>query len=207
MTYVLGEYSDAYQQPKNEIVVILDAGHGGKDGGASSESGIQERDLVFAITKKVESYLRGQGIKVKLTREDEADLASEEARNRKAEDLKNRIDLINETEQAILVSIHANATTNNSWSGAQTFYDPKKDENEQLAICIMNSFQKNLEMTRSPQATSQLYLLKHSEVPATLVEIGFLSNAEEAAKLGDEAYQEQVAYAIYEGVSAYIDGL
>ena len=207
MNYVLGEYSDAYQHHKNEIVVILDAGHGGKDGGASSESGVQERDLVFAITKKVESYLRGQGVKVKLTREGEADLASEKARNRKAEDLKNRIELINETEQAILVSIHANATTNSSWSGAQTFYDPKKDENEQLAACIMNSMQKNLEMTRSPQATSQLYLLKHSKVPATLVEIGFLSNTEEAAKLEKESYQEQVAYAIYEGVIAYIDGL
>lgn len=189
------------------ITVILDAGHGGKDGGASSASGIIEKGIVLSVTKKVEDYLKLQGINVILTRDGDYDLAEPEAKKRKQQDLNKRVQIMNENETAIAVSIHANAIGNSTWKGAQTFYDPKKIENKKLATAIMNSMKENLEgtTTREAKSISSLFILKNSNVPSTLVEIGFLSNPDEADLLNSEAYQNQIAYAIYEGILYYID--
>ena len=203
---ILGKYGTSYQLSETPTTVILDAGHGGKDGGAESKSGLYERDIVLSITKKVENYLRGQGINVLLTRTDDADLASEGAKKRKMEDLLARVDIFNSNEDAIMVSIHANASPNETWSGSQTFYDPKKEENKELGTLIMESLQTNIKGSkRNPAATSEIFILKNSEIPSTLVEVGFLSNKDEAALLETEVYQEQLAYAIYEGILAYLD--
>ena len=113
---------------------------------------------------------------------------------------------MNHQENGIVVSIHANAIRNSTWTGAQTFYDPKKLENKQLATAIMNSMKNNLETTtREAKSISSLFILKNSNVPSTLVEIGFLSNPEEAEKLNTESYQNEIAYAIYEGILYYLD--
>ncbi len=209
MSYVpviLSEYSAAHHENQMQTTVILDAGHGGKDGGAQAENGAYEKDVVLAITRKVESYLRGQGINVLLTRTDDHDLASEGAKKRKMEDLLARVNLFNTTEEAIMVSIHANATTNATWKGAQTFYDPKKEENKELGTLVMESIKSNIAgMTRSATATSEIFVLKNCKITATLVEVGFLSHPDEAALLTTDAYQEQVAYAIYEGIITYLD--
>jgi len=189
-----------------DVTVILDAGHGGKDGGASSDSGVIERDLVLLITREVESHLRLAGIEVILTRDEDNDLASPGAKRRKREDLNNRLEIINGVENAIAISIHANSTTNRRWSGAQTFYDPKSLENKQLAAAIMNSMRGNIEgLTREQKAISNIYILRHSNVPTTLVEVGFLSNSTEADLLADEDYQALIAYTIFEGILAYLE--
>ena len=189
------------------VTVILDAGHGGKDGGASSASGIIEKGVVLSVTQKVEDYLKLQGINVTLTRDGDYDLAQPEAKKRKQQDLNKRVQIMNENENSIAVSIHANAIGNSAWKGAQTFYDPKKIENKQLATAIMNSMKGNLEgtTTREAKSISSLFILKNSNVPSTLVEIGFLSNPDEADLLNSEAYQNKIAYAIYEGILSYID--
>ncbi len=183
---ILGKYQDKWNN-KSSVTVVLDAGHGGKDGGASSAGGVIEKEIVLSITKKVEDYLKLQGVNVVLTRDGDYDLASKEAKKRKVEDLSKRVQIMNSQENGIVVSIHANAINNSSWSGAQTFYDPKKVENKQLATAIMMSMKNN------------------STVPSTLVEIGFLSNPAEAEKLGTEEYQDEIAYAIYEGILSYLD--
>ena len=144
---IMGEYRNNLNDNYEAVTVILDAGHGGKDGGASSESGIIEKEVVLSVTKKVEDYLKMQGINVVLTRDGDYDLASPEAKKRKTEDLSKRVQIMNGQENGIVVSIHANAITNSSWSGAQTFYDPKKIENKQLATAIMNSMKNNLQTT------------------------------------------------------------
>ena len=114
---------------------------------------------------------------------------------------------MNENSNAIAISIHANAITNSKWTGAQTFYDPKKVENKKLATAIMMSMKSNLEgtTTREPKSISSLFILKNSNIPTALVEIGFLSNPEEADLLNTESYQDQIAYSIYEGILYYID--
>lgn len=203
---IKGKYSDNLAQTPQSVTVILDAGHGGKDGGASSASGIIEKNVVLSVTKKVEEYLKMQGMNVVLTRDGDYDLASPEAKKRKTQDLSKRVQIMNSQENGLVVSIHANAITNSTWTGAQTFYDPKKLENKKLATAIMNSMKSNLSSTtREPKSISSLFILKNSEVPSTLVEIGFLSNPEEAEKLNNEQYQQEVAYAIYEGILYYLD--
>lgn len=205
---IMGEYrSNIGGESEQQLTIILDAGHGGKDGGASSASGIVEKDIVLAVTKKVEDYLKLQGFNVVLTRDGDYDLAATDAKKRKQQDLNKRVQIMNENSNAIAISIHANAIANSKWTGAQTFYDPKKVENKKLATAIMTSMKSNLEgtTTREPKSISSLFILKNSNVPSTLVEIGFLSNPSEAELLNTESYQDQVAYSIYEGILYYID--
>ena len=188
--------------------IILDAGHGGKDGGAESRDGLVERDLVFSVTQLVAQNLRMQGFHVVLTRPDAQDLASPYAQNRKREDLAKRVDILNTTENAIAISIHANAINNARWSGAQVFYDAKSLENKALATHIMNSIEENIAgMTREVRPISNIYILRHSQIPTALVEVGFLSNVNEATLLADENYQRLMAYAIFEGILSYIESL
>lgn len=186
--------------------IILDAGHGGKDGGASCRDGNHERDIVLKITKIVEEQLRLQGFNVVMTRNDDDDLASEHARNRKKEDLARRVEIFNTTENAIAVSIHANAITNARWSGAQTFYDPKSLENRELATHIMDSMRANIPgLDREHRPISNIYILRNSTIPTTLVEVGFLSNPAEARLLACSDYQRLLAYSIFEGILSYIE--
>ena len=184
----------------------LYAGHGGKDGGASSKDGLIERDLVFNITQIIEESLRLQGFNVIMTRCDKQDLASEHASNRKREDLTRRVAIMNNSENAIAVSIHANAIGNTRWSGAQTFYDAKSLENKELATHIMDSMRANVEgLEREQRPISNIYILRNSQIPTALVEVGFLSNPEEARLLACEDYQRLIAYAIFEGILSYIE--
>ena len=186
--------------------IILDAGHGGKDGGASSADGIHERDVVLLIAQIVEEQLRLQGFNVVMTRSDDADLASANARNRKKEDLARRVDIFNSTENAIAISIHANATSNPRWSGAQTFYDPKRLENKELATHIMTAMRANITgLEREQRPISNIYVLRNSTIPTALVEVGFLSNPTEAKQLACPDYQRLMAYAIFEGILSYIE--
>jgi len=193
-------------EPCYETTIILDAGHGGKDGGASSRDGLIERDLVFKITQMVEEKLRLQGFDVVITRQDERDLASEYASNRKKEDLARRVEILNNSENAIAVSIHANAISNTRWSGAQVFYDAKSLENKEFATHIMNAMRSNIEgLTREQRPISNIYILRNSQIPTALVEVGFLSNPTEARLLSDADYQQLIAYAIFEGILSYIE--
>jgi len=186
--------------------IILDAGHGGKDGGASTVDGIHERDIVLVITQIIEEQLRLQGFNVVMTRSDNADLASENARNRKKEDLARRVDIFNSTENAIAISIHANAISNTRWSGAQTFYDPKRLENKELATHIMTAMRSNIAgLEREQRPISNIYVLRNSTIPTALVEVGFLSNPVEAKQLACPDYQRLIAYAIFEGILSYIE--
>ena len=189
-----------------DITIILDAGHGGKDGGASSREGLVERDLVFNITSMIEEQLRLQGFNVILTRTDEHDLASPHATNRKREDLTRRVEILNTTENAIAISIHANAINDVRWQGAQVFYDAGLLENKELATHIMDSMRANIEgLEREQRPISNIYILRNSDIPTALVEVGFLSNVSEAQLLSDEDYQQLMAYAIFEGILAYVE--
>lgn len=187
------------------VTVVLDAGHGGRDGGATSASGILEKDVVLAVTRKVETHLRLAGIDVVLTRDGDYDLAPEGAKKRKNPDLNKRAEIFNSQENAIAVSIHANATTNDSWTGAQTFYEPSSLENRQLATAIMSSLESNIGQRREAKQISNILILRKSTVPTALVEIGFLSNPAEAQKLNQTKYQEEIAYAIFEGILYFLD--
>lgn len=189
-------------------VVVLDAGHGGADGGAVGKDDTLEKDIALEVTKKLRDYLQQSGAIVHLTRETDTDLAAEDTKGlsrRKAEDIKNRMNFINSNNADFFLTIHLNAIPSTRWSGAQTFYYPKSEESKHLAKMIQAEITRNLENTnRSALAVNNLYLLKNAEIPGALVEIGFLSNVAERELLKDETYQRQMAASIYEGILRYL---
>ncbi len=194
--------------PLSGKTIYLDAGHGGPDGGAGDEEAL-EKDIALAVTHKVRDYLQEQGAIVLMTRESDEDLASPDTRSykgRKTEDLKKRLELINESEADMFISIHLNAIPSPQWRGAQTFYAPHKQENKKAAKAIQEELVLNLENTnREAKAINHVYLLTYANKPGALVEIGFLSNPEEKRELMKEEYQEKVAASIYKGILKYWD--
>lgn len=193
--------------PLSGYIFVIDPGHGGADGGAVGKNGVVEKDITLSISEYLRDYLNESGAYVIMTRESDIDLADENTKglsNRKIEDLKKRIDIANNSTADFFISIHLNSTTSSRWKGAQTFYYPVREENKSLAECIQKELIINLENTdRIPLPRNDILILKESEIPATMVEVGFLSNAVEAELLSDKKYQKKVAFAIYQGILMY----
>ncbi|SHH88975.1 N-acetylmuramoyl-L-alanine amidase CwlD [Virgibacillus chiguensis] len=197
----------SFSLPLSGKTIVIDPGHGGPDGGAVGKDDTQEKDISLEVSKKLQKYLQQVGAIVYLTRETDRDLASENVKGlskRKSEDIRNRLSFINEQEADLFISLHLNALPSTKWRGAQTFYNPQKDENKHLAEMIQAEFIRNLENTnRAALAINNVYLLKYAETPGALVEIGFLSNVEERELLKDTDYQQKVAASIYKGILRY----
>ncbi|MBH8598893.1 N-acetylmuramoyl-L-alanine amidase CwlD [Thermoactinomyces sp. CICC 10523] len=204
------QVKDAWYMPLSGKVIMIDAGHGGPDGGAVSQDGIVEKEITLKIARYLQDYLHGAGALVFLTRETDTDLAQPDTKRlrlRKAEDLMRRIYLIKEKNVDAFVSIHLNAIPSSRWSGAQTFYNPVREENKRLATFIQAELIRNLENTnRLAKQKGDVYILKHSPVPTALVEVGFLSNPEEARLLATDTYQKKVAASIYLGLIRFYTG-
>ncbi len=213
LTFVVTTYSDSMNtQSTNNgapTTVIIDAGHGGEDGGAIGVDGIIEKDLNLPIALEVAKLLKKDGINVVLTRDGDYSIHSDEAtsiREKKVSDIHNRFAIIEDTDDCIFVSIHMNHYDSQSCSGAQTFYSDNNDESNILAQAIQSSIKKDLQPTNERQikpATSSIYLLYYAQVPAVLVECGFISNPKESKQLQDEMYQKDMAKSIYKGILDY----
>ena len=194
----------------DRITVIIDAGHGGEDGGAEVD-GILEKDINLSIADKLADTLRLCGVHVTEIRDEDISVYDDSAqtlREKKVSDLKHRVEIVNGSENNILVSIHQNKFDNSSYSGAQVFYSSNNDKSRVLAGSIRNSVLSLLQNDNTRElkpANSDIYLLDNATVPAVIVECGFLSNDEERAKLLDSGYQSEMAYSIARGVLEYID--
>ncbi len=197
---------ESWNLPLTGKVIYLDPGHGGPDGGAVGST-LQEKDISLSISLKLRDYLQEQGALVLMTREEDVDLADKDTSGysrRKVEDLKKRVEIINESEAELFLSIHLNAIPSAKWSGAQTFYHGKFVENENVAKFIQDELRRNLENTeRVAKPINGIYLLNKVEKPGALVEVGFLSNPLEEKMLSTEVYQEEVAASIYNGILRY----
>jgi N-acetylmuramoyl-L-alanine amidase len=198
---------DSWNLPLSGKIIYIDPGHGGPDGGAGDEDAL-EKDIALSVSLMIRDYLQEQGALVIMTREEDKDLASEDTKGysrRKVEDLHKRLNLINESEADLFLSIHLNSIPSPKWSGAQTFYNPKYEENKELSKAIQKEITRNLENTsREAKGLQSVYILKHAKKTGALVEIGFLSNPEERSNLLDGDYQEKVAASIYQGVLNYL---
>ncbi|KOO40904.1 N-acetylmuramoyl-L-alanine amidase CwlD [Priestia koreensis] len=197
----------SWNLPLSGKIVIIDAGHGGPDGGAVGDE-VLEKDVTLKISLMIRDYLQGQGALVMMTRDDDYDLADEQIKGygrRKVEDLKKRLKLINESSADMYLSIHLNAIPSAKWRGAQTFYHGSLEENKNLAKFIQAEIKDNLKNTdRDAKPIQGIYLLKHAKVPGALVEVGFLSNRAERELLQTKKYQRKIAESIYEGVNRYL---
>lgn len=188
--------------------IVLDPGHGGADGGAVGKDGTLEKGISLSVAKQLQSYLQQTGAVVYLTREKDTDLADPDTKGlarRKGEDIRKRLQFIEDKQADLFISVHLNALPSTKWSGAQTFYYPKLDKSEHLAKMIQAEIIRNLENTnRTALSLTGMYLLKHAEVPGALVEIGFLSNEQERKLLKKTEYQKKMAASIYQGILRYV---
>ena len=186
------------------ITVIVDPGHGGEDGGAVSATGVAESHLNLAVAAQVNDLLRFSGQRTIMTRADDQSIHTEgeTIRARKASDIRNRVALVNGTEQAVLLSIHQNSLPSSPVThGAQVFWNQQEGA-DLLAQVVQDSLNHTINPGNEKhpkQIPGTIYLMKHVTAPAILVECGFLSNAEETAKLQDPSYQMKLAAAITTG--------
>ncbi len=183
-----------------EIVVMVDAGHGGKDPGKVGVNDALEKDINLSVAKKLKECLEESKIQVMMTREDDT------AEDTKLGDMKKRVELINEVKPTIVVSIHQNSYSDQSIRGAQVFYFTHSKSSEEAAAIMQEELRKmDAENARAIKANDTFYMLKKTEVPTIIVECGFLSNPTEAEKLTTEEYQQQLADTICSGVIKWLD--
>ncbi len=192
------------EQPK--VKVVLDAGHGGVDGGVSGvRTGVKESELNLAIVKKLERLLIDGGFDVVLTRSGSAGLYGIATKNLKRKDMEKRKEIINRAKPSIVVSVHLNKYALSSRRGAQIFYKKDCEYGKILAERVQTAFNELPESTRSFSAlTGDYYILNCSNYPSIIAECGFLSNPEEEALLITEEYQETVAYSLFKGIVDYL---
>lgn len=201
--------SDEFATPKYRTVVI-DAGHGGEDGGASSASGLIEKDVNLAIALLLRDMLRSEGIDVVMTREDDRllyDRNTDYKGRKKKLDLAARLAIADGTPDAILVSIHMNTFTVPKYSGLQVWYSPSSPDSAVLAEFIRKENQSTLQPDNYRQnkaATSAINLLYSAKCPAVLVECGFLSNPEEASRFETDEYRQMVAQMLSKAVTKFL---
>ncbi len=193
----------------DNVVVVIDAGHGGFDPGKVGINNILEKDINLNVAMKLKALLEFHDIKVIMTREEDIDLTSSKKaiQDMKKEDLNNRLRIINTSDAVLVISIHQNSFTQSSAKGAQVFYYEKSDKGRVLAEIIQECLKLTLNDNnhRLVKPNSTYYLLKHSKPPLIIVECGFLSNRVEAELLSHDEYQNQIAWAIQLGVMEYLE--
>lgn len=189
--------------------VVLDAGHGGFDPGKIGINGELEKDINLQITLLVQKYLEAQDVQVVLTRDSDEALCGENDSNKKVQDMKQRIDIIDQIAPDLTVSIHQNSYPSEEVKGAQVFYYTGSLEGQRIAEYLQKSLVQRLdkENHRQVKANDSYYLLKKTKTPIVIVECGFLSNSIEAEMLCRPEYQEKVAWAIHLGIMQYLNTL
>lgn len=182
-------------------VIILDAGHGGVDAGATGNQ-IIEKDLNLILTKKLEKELVSRGATVYLTREDDKDLSTTTV-NKKRSDLYNRAKYINKISPDMYISVHLNSVTNSSWRGLQVFYTTKNKENKLIAETITNHLKENIPNVREIRKDNTYYMYKHIISPGVLIEAGFISNPNDSYLLQNKEYQDKLISLISDSIEIY----
>jgi len=186
---------------QNEKIVVIDAGHGGDDPGKIGINDVLEKEINLQIAKEIKKYLEEAGVTVIMTRENDNSLSSS-----KTEDLQRRVEIIDKSKAEIAVSIHQNSFSSETEQGAQVFYYSESEEGIKIAQILQNYLKiLDPENRREIKENSSYYLLKRTKTPTVIVECGFLSNWEEAEKLKETKYQEEMAQAISEGILAYMN--
>ncbi len=200
--------SDRVEAPDAGPCVVIDAGHGGNDPGKVGIDGSLEKDINLQIALKLQKFLQMQDVEVILTRDSDRGLYDEGASNKKVQDMKNRVALIEKHQPDLVVSIHQNSYHEEYVHGAQVFYYATSNRSKELAECIQRVIAAKLDRdnARQAKANDSYYLLKKTSVPTVIVECGFLSNYEEAQKLSSEFYQEKAAWAIHLAVLQWLNG-
>ena len=186
--------------------IVLDPGHGGDDPGMTGSSGITEKVLNLVYAKKLARLFTDAGYRVVLTRETEDGLYDADSSHKKAQDMQRRVAIIAEEQPVLTLSIHQNSYQDPAVCGPQVFFYEHSADGEALAKCIQDSLNTELAIARPRvhKGNGSYYILKRSEGTTVIVECGFLSNPQEEEKLQQEAYQDQVVQAVFDGTMTYL---
>ena len=188
------------------FTVVLDAGHGGMDGGVSGVlTKVNESDLNLAVVKKLEAWFKNYGVSTVLTRKDKNGLYGLSSKGRKMRDMQKRKEIIEAANPDLVISVHMNAFPQRSQRGAQVFYDKHKEESKALAETIQLFLSKNIEHCGRIIMPGDYYILECTDKPAVIVECGFLSNGADEALLITGEYQEKLAYNIFCASIAFLE--
>ncbi len=191
--------------PKAQYTIVIDAGHGGADGGAvgkNSKVTESELNLKYALTLK--AICEELGINVVLTRSDMNGLYSPFASNKKRSDMETRRQIIEQSNADLLISVHMNSFPLSSSRGPHVFYDSKNEGSKALADKIQSSLRENIAYSKQNANNSDLYILNCTDLPGALIEFGFLSNKEEENLLLLDSYRQDICYAVVCGVLDYL---
>ncbi len=192
--------------PKPKYTVIIDAGHGGIDGGSSGvNTNVKESDLNLTYAKTLSKYLGQYDIQTILTRTTKDGLYDSSAKNLKKSDMKKRKQIIEQSAPTCVVSIHMNSYNSQKVRGAQVFYNKTNSNGKNLADCIQGQFYKNLPKAKQSSASGDYFIVNCTTLPAVIVECGFLSNPEEELLLLDKEYQNKLCYLITCGIVDYLN--
>lgn len=196
-----------------EHLLMIDPGHGGEDGGASSEAGLVEKEVNLAVSKNISSLCLLFGIPSDMTRDDDTllydkyDELEDYKGKKKSYDLKNRLRVTEESGADLFLSIHMNKFSDKQYSGLQVYYSPNSDDSRDLAGVIQSYAKNHLQPNNnreSKRAGSSIYLLNRMTLPSVLVECGFLSNPEEASLLETDAYRAKLSTTVFVPVLEYL---
>lgn len=192
----------ANAEVKEDFVVVIDAGHGGADAGAVGVNGALEKDLNLLFAKELAAVFEKNGVPVVLTRETDSlvlKAGEENAPSKKACDLKNRAEIANGVEGALLLSIHMNSFPSAAYHGFEVYYSLNTPESRLYAEKIQSTVKEKHEpeSRRTAKGSESLYLLANAQCPAVLLECGFLSNEGDAQKLSDKDYQKELCFSIF----------
>ena len=187
--------------------IVIDPGHGGNDPGKIGVDGSLEKDLNLTIARKLKYYLETSGVQVIMTRDSDTGLYKETDSHKKTADLKARCQLINDTAPALTISIHQNSYHEEAINGGQVFYYKTSEKGKRLADILQKRFDFVLGENNRRQAkpNDTYYLLLHVKSPIVIVECGFLSNWDEAARLNSTDYQDRLAWTLHMGILRYLN--
>ena len=206
--FVTGEKSaNVSAKATQRYTVIIDAGHGGFDGGAVAPDGTLEKDLNLSVALKLDSVLKIMGYDTVLVRDTDVSTADDKGteRSQKVSDIKARLRLTEKYKDALFVSIHMNKYTSPQPHGAQVFYS-QVDGSKELAEGIQRSITAGVQTDNKrvvKKTTKDIYLLYHAVIPSVIAECGFISNPDDLLKLKSDEYQLKMAAAIAAGINDY----
>ncbi len=193
-------------KPNLQKVIVIDAGHGGQDGGAvGKQSGITESALNLEYSLYLKKLCQQFGFKVILTREDMGGLYSSFAKNKKRSEMQARKEIIQKAKPNLVVSIHMNSFPSSECRGAQVFYAVASEAGQKLAENVQASLHAQIEHAKKTVKVGDYYILNSVSAPSILIECGFLSNPEEEALLQEENYMHNFCYSVLYGILMYFD--
>ncbi len=193
--------------------VIIDPGHGGPDGGAVGVDGIVEKDINLAVSLRLADFFKIMGYEVIMTRDSDISIHDHGVSgvgSQKISDLNNRLDIMEQYPDGVVLSVHQNQFSQSKYSGAQVFYGAQHEQSEQLAALLQTNFISLLQPDNNrqiKQTPSDIYLMQNAPSTAVLIECGFLSNPTEARLLTQPGYQNRLAFVIFASTVQHMQGI